>query len=78
MIYHGLDIEKTSNIRQILLANKIKYTYRVESGERTSLFGLGRARTGSYGIKSEYNYNYYIYVHKNDYDKALYYINKPN
>lgn len=30
-----------------------------------------RARSGNFGIKQEYSYEYKIFVHKNDYDKAI-------
>ena len=30
--------------------------------------GNSRARSGNFGIKQEYSYEYKIFVHKNDYD----------
>ena len=76
LIYQGIDIEKASRIRSFLSQNDIKYSYKTVNSRGSSMFGLGRGHTGSFGEKIEYNYHYYIYVHKNDYDKAIWIINK--
>ena len=35
-----------------------------------------RSRTGTFGQNMDLNYEYIIYVHKKDYEKATYVINK--
>ena len=64
-------MEKQAEIRQTLAANKIEYVIRT--------FDRGfhsRARTGSFGASSDFSREYVIYVHKDDYEKAIYLINK--
>lgn len=70
-VYIGFSMKKFNEIRDILLANNIKYDYRVinHNGENS------RARFGSYGMNSKYEYEYYLYVHKSDYDYAYAKIN---
>jgi hypothetical protein len=62
-------MEQQANIRSILAANNIKYMISTVNTN-----GGSRSKTGSFGLNSAYTYEYYIYVHKNDYEKARYLI----
>lgn len=66
-VYMGFSLQKFSEIKDILLANNIKYDYKVIN----NISGNTRARFGSFGMNSKYEYEYYLYVHKNDYDYAF-------
>lgn len=66
-----MDMKRQSDVRDILNANNIKYTVKVTNLQRTHAIGNSRARSGSFGIKQDYSYEYKIFVHKNDYDKAI-------
>lgn len=70
-VYKGFSMKKFNEIRDILLANNIKYDYRVINNNSKN----SRARFGSFGMNSKYEYEYYIYVHKNDYEYAYAKIN---
>ena len=65
-VFVGYSLQKFNEVRQILVANKIKYKHRLVNNNNTS----GRARTGTFGENMEYSITYYIYVHKNDYENA--------
>lgn len=66
-----MDMKHQSDVRDILNANNIKYTVKVTNLQRAHAIGNSRARSGSFGIKQDYSYEYKIFVHKNDYDKAV-------
>lgn len=70
-VFIGYSIERFTAIRQILELNHIGYTYKVTNRNSSSIFGSSRGHAGSFGEKAEYAYLYYIYVHKNDYEKAV-------
>lgn len=72
----SFSMEKFNQVRGTLNANNIKYTYRILNHNQSGMFASNRAVMGSYGEKSEYSKQYYIYVHKDDYDKASYLINQ--
>lgn len=70
-IYYGYSMKTFSELRDCLAFNKLRYDYKI----RTS----GNSRFGHLGENMEYNQQYYLYVHKKDYDNAVYFINKkPN
>ena len=62
-----LDLNRQANIRDILAANDIDYAVKVVS----RYTGSNRSRSGTFGINSNYLYEYKIYVHKKDYEHAL-------
>ena len=69
------DMSRQAEIRSILAANGIDYTVKAENPQTTNFFGVTqRGRTGSLGLKTEYSYQYKIYVHKKDFEKAAYLI----
>lgn len=65
-VFVGYFLQKFNEVRQILIANKIKYKHRLVNNNNTSR----RSRTGTFGENMEYSITYYIYVHKNDYENA--------
>lgn len=69
-VYVGHSMNKFSNIRSILVANNIRYTYKTINHNNSEFPGMGRGVKGSFGERSEFSYMYYIYVHRNDYEHA--------
>lgn len=74
-IYNGFSMEEFNKIKCALLEKGIKYNFRTVNRTTGSSVGSTRGRIGSMGEKLKYSYEYYIYVHKNDYDGAVYAIN---
>lgn len=67
------DMKKQSDVREILAANGIDYIVRVVNTGTANNFGRSkRTGYGSFGTKADFTYQYKIYVHKRDYDKASY------
>lgn len=70
-----LSMDQQAEIRAILSANGIDYQVKTTNLQNAPLAGSQRARRGSFGIQSEHSYEYKIYVHKKDYEKAKYLMN---
>lgn len=71
------DVKRQSDVRDILHANGIDYTVQVRNRKSPSPLGAGsRARTGTFGENSALANEYKIFVHKDDYEKAMYFIAK--
>lgn len=70
-VYMGQSMSRYNDIRDILSDNEIKYTYKVVN--RNSL--TGRSTRGSIGERTELAYMYYVYVHRDDYERAYGMIN---
>jgi hypothetical protein len=66
-----LDMNRQSTVRDILSANGIDYDVKVTNLQSASVIGVGRRRSGSFGINQNYTYEYKIYVHKKDYANAM-------
>lgn len=67
-----MDMKRQSDMRYKLESANIDYIVRTKNLQSSELFGPGnRDRYGSIGINQNYSYEYKIYVHKNDYEKAL-------
>lgn len=67
-----MDMKRQSDMRYKLESANIDYIIRTKNLQSSELFGPGnRDRYGSTGINQNYSYEYKIYVHKNDYEKAL-------
>ena len=62
-VYMGFDIEKLSDVCKALTDADIPFIQR--SGNHTA-----RSRMGSFGEHSAFTALYYIYVHKDDLDRA--------
>lgn len=70
-VYMGFSFAKCSQVRGILAAQGIKYTHRLVSHANATFYVSHRARTGTYGENPDYSTQYYVYVHKDDYKKAV-------
>ena len=76
-VYIGFDLQEFNRIREILVANQIDYAQKVNNHAGSwALEGTSRGRTGSFGQNKDYQYEYEVYVHKEDYKKAKYLIRK--
>lgn len=66
-----MEMKRQAEVRDILSQNGIAYAVKT-----TNLHAAGnmRGRTGSFGINPDYSYEYKIYVHKNDFERAAYLI----
>lgn len=65
------DLEKQAKVRSLLVANNIKYIIKVLNRSSPSPCAPGtRGRMGTFGEKLSLEYEYKIYVHKNDYSEA--------
>ena len=65
-----METNRQAKVRDILSQNGIDYTVKTTNPETAPILGYRRARTGSFGINPDYSYEYKIYVHKKDYEKA--------
>ena len=64
-------MKRQSDVRDILRANGIDYTVKVLNRKSPSPIAAGsRARTGTLGEDLSKEYEYKIYVHRDDYKKA--------
>ena len=63
-------MEQQAKVRDILAANGIEHRVRAKSNTG----GVSRSRTVLPGTRMEMMYQYYIYVKKDDYEKAKYLI----
>ena len=67
------DMNRQAEIRNILQGAGIDYVIRTKNRTETTLVRGGtRAYTGSWGKLQMMDYEYHIYVHKDDYERALY------
>ena len=71
------DMNKQSEIRYLLQGAGIDYVIRTKN-RTDSAFARGgtRAYTGTFGRDQMMDYEYHIYVHKDDYEEALHLIHK--
>lgn len=70
-LLNSFSMEEQNRVRDILARNHIDYRVKtVNLSARSAFAGGGRARTGSFGVDMGCAYQYYIYVHKNDYARA--------
>ena len=78
-LWIGTDMNKLSQIRSILDNNAIKYKYKVKNhlGQWNDR-GTTRGTMGSLGNSTDQMYQYEIFVHKKEYEKAKYLINKEH
>jgi len=70
-VFMGYSMKEFSDVRFKLSSSGIKYKIKTVNQSSSTFMGSSRTRSGSYGLNQAYNYLYYVYVHKNDYDKAL-------
>ena len=77
-VYNGFSMKEFNRIRDILSVKGIQYDFRTINRSASSGFGSTRGRMGSFGENLNYSYQYYLYVHKNNYDNAIFAINTHN
>ena len=65
-----LDMERQAAIRSLLSDHGIPYTVKVKN-LAASNYGAGRRRMGSFGLNPTQLYEYRIFVHTADAEKAL-------
>ena len=72
------DMKRQAEIRYLLQGAGLDYIIRTKNRTGSMLLrgGTTRAYTGTYGNQQMMDYEYHIYVHKYDYDEALYLIHK--
>lgn len=70
-VFMGYSMKDFSDVRFKLSSSGIKYKVKTVNQSSSTMMGSDRARSGSYGLNQAYNYIYYVYVHKMDYEKAL-------
>lgn len=71
-VHVGHSVKKFNKARIILKNNNIDYKYKLVERKSAYLFSSRKARQGTYVENSNYSTEYYIYVHKKDYAKAMY------
>ena len=73
-LWIGFDADRFQEIRSRLDAAGIVYRYRVHSrlGGTGSRGGSMRGSYGSFGMRSEAMYQYEIFVHRRDLERARY------
>ena len=76
-LWIGTDMNRFSQIRNILDKNAIKYKYKVKNhlGQWNGR-GTTRGTIGSLGNSIEQMYQYEIFVYKKDLEQAKYLVNK--
>lgn len=68
-VYCGFSLAEFSELRDILASKGFKYSYRlVNQNSDTS------RRFGAFGLNTRMETQYYLYVHKKDYDNAMHYL----
>lgn len=77
-IYHGFSISEFNRIKDILSRESINYDFRTVNRNTSAGFDTSRGRIGSMGENMKYSYEYYIYIHKKDYDEAVFLINNSD
>lgn len=73
-----LSMERQAEVRAILSTNGIDYQVKTTNLQNQQTLDSRRAHAGSSGIFSDHSYEYKIYVHKRDYEKAKYLIGTPH
>ena len=66
-----MDINKQADVRNILSANGIPYVIKTTNLQSSQFAGSNRGRIGTFGVDQNFSYEYKIFVHKNDYGKAV-------
>ncbi len=66
-VYCGYSMGDFNQYRDILASGRIRYDYRLINRNQSH-----RARFGSFFLNPKVETQYYLYVHKNDYEKAMF------
>lgn len=73
-VLNTFSYEKFTSARSSLSQNNISYSVKVVDQSGAGPFESTRTRAGSYGLKQDWVKQYYVFVDKKDYEKALYVI----
>lgn len=65
-----MEMNRQSEVRDVLAQNNIDYAVKTVNLQSAPILGNRRGQVGSLGINQNYSYEYKIYVHKKDYEKA--------
>ena len=76
LLFQTFSLKIQAQIREALNANGIEYKIKTRSMSGPALFSSRHANTGTFGMNMDCNYEYLIYVHKDDFEKAEYLLNK--
>jgi hypothetical protein len=71
-VYHGFSLKEFSDLKETLGANGIKYDYRILNHNNKG----GRGKIGSFGLNPKFDYEYYLYVHKDFLEKTNHLLHK--
>ncbi len=74
-LFFTYDMNERVRICDILRSNSIDYRLKTVNATNT-LGGGSRHRTGSFGINTDYAYEYHIYVHKDKLELAKHLIGR--
>ena len=74
-VYLGCDLKQFSAVRDTLAAHGVDYAIKTKNrmGQWTGR-GTLRGQTGSLGQPADAMYEYEVFVHKDDYEKAMHLI----
>ena len=73
-LYITLELKQLVRIKQILEQNNIEYFTKTTNLQSSTFVGSDRARNGNLGINQNFSYEYRIFVHKTDFEKARFLI----
>ena len=65
-----MDLNVQTETRYILSVNNIDYVVKTTNTQSAPFLGNRRGYVGSFGIDPDYSYEYKIFVHRDDYEKA--------
>ena len=66
-----MEMNRQAEVRDILSQNGFDYTVKTTNLQTAPILGGRRGHTGNLGINPAHSYEYKIYVHKKDYEKAV-------
>lgn len=71
-----MDMKRQADARNILFQNSIDYKVKTINIQGASIFDSRRGHSCNFKVKPAYSYEYKIYVHKKDFEKARYLVRK--
>lgn len=71
-VYSGYSMKDFNELRDILAANNLKYDYRLVNRNSSGVLSSNRSRFAVLGLNHSLETQYYLYVHKKDYDNAMF------
>ena len=69
-----MEMNRQAEVRNILSQNGIDYTVKTTNLQTAPLLGSRMGRTNRYTYRTDNSYEYKIYVHKKDFEKAVFLI----